>query len=86
METLLNTDFFFIVSNCRCEQNSEKIFLAYKNFAKTILEFLQNSGDNKTVFFLLNFIRIELLAIQKVKSNSKTVKKTKLSNILIKPY
>ncbi|MFV0420270.1 MAG: hypothetical protein ACK5KT_16280 [Dysgonomonas sp.] len=60
METLLNTDFFKQIKN----ENNANIQKAYTDFVKKLLSFCKSEGDHISIYFTLNYTRIEFISIQ----------------------
>ncbi len=59
METLLNTDFFVQIKT----ENNTNIQNTYTDFIKKILSFCRSGGDTISVYFVLNYTRVEFLII-----------------------
>lgn len=71
METLLNTDFFKQIKN----ENNTNLQKAYTDFVKKLLSFCKSEGDHISIYFTLNYTRIEFISIQNEIIECKSKKK-----------
>lgn len=71
METLLNTDFFTHIKT----ENNSNIQNSYTDFIEKLISFCKSERCTVSAYFVLNYTRIEFIAIQDKVTEYKSGKK-----------